>query len=166
MPLTRKCPFCAEEIMVGATKCRHCGEFLDGAPPELRRPAPGVAPPCGPGDKTLTVVVLTLLGIALLMGGILWAVVQGLRQGQPIIPSETSSPSSVPSQPAMSIPFARGYEEGKWSGNLDRRYDTYSHFTRGEADKRQKADTWGYRHGTDEYGDFWAGYQAGYLEAR
>jgi predicted RNA-binding Zn-ribbon protein involved in translation (DUF1610 family) len=27
---TRKCPFCAEKILVEAIKCKHCGEFLKG----------------------------------------------------------------------------------------------------------------------------------------
>lgn len=32
---TRRCPFCAEEILAEARKCRHCGEFLDGTRPPV-----------------------------------------------------------------------------------------------------------------------------------
>lgn len=28
---TRDCPFCSEEILASARKCKHCGEFLDGS---------------------------------------------------------------------------------------------------------------------------------------
>ena len=32
MSNTKACPFCGEQILAVAVKCKHCGEFLDGAP--------------------------------------------------------------------------------------------------------------------------------------
>src|ERR1019366_8789750 len=29
MEATKVCPYCSEEILVDAKKCKHCGEFLD-----------------------------------------------------------------------------------------------------------------------------------------
>ena len=29
MEETKNCPYCGEEILAGAKKCKHCGEWLD-----------------------------------------------------------------------------------------------------------------------------------------
>ncbi len=38
--LTRACPFCSEEILMTARKCKHCGEILDESLREQRSTAP------------------------------------------------------------------------------------------------------------------------------
>lgn len=80
---TKQCPFCAEEILVRAIKCKHCGEFLDGR----RVVAPTPRPPArqrvktaednvftrsrGCGDILIYgVLILIVIIVFVLMGGI------------------------------------------------------------------------------------------------
>jgi len=33
---TKACPYCGEQILTTAIKCKHCGEFLDKKPQETQ----------------------------------------------------------------------------------------------------------------------------------
>jgi Zn-finger nucleic acid-binding protein len=64
---TRRCPFCAEEILAAARKCKHCGEFLDGRRRAMHaapaQPVPVYVRSGGQGGCGLIVIIA--LGIVL-----------------------------------------------------------------------------------------------------
>lgn len=71
-PQTRRCPFCAEEILAAAKKCKHCGEFLDGRSRAARaapaQPVPVYVRSGGDGGCGLTIIIALgiVLGVLLL----------------------------------------------------------------------------------------------------
>ena len=167
MAHAKKCPFCAKTILVEAIKCKHCGEFLGNAgcrtSANRRLAANERASGEMKGDNTLTIFVVGILAAALLLGAVICHVPQGSSTR---CQSPAPAPQLSPQSAAISAAYRDGYEEGKWQGDLDRRYDSYKGYTRDEADKYLTASKRGYMRGTPEYGDFWAGYGVGYLEAR
>lgn len=159
-----KCPFCTEDILSEAIKCKHCGEYLYRDNSTRGQGKITVSKP----DNTTTIVVIALISMAIVVGFIIaGAFSVGLNQSSP-----ATSPQSLPSnndwarQPIVSAAYQAGYSEGKSSGEMDRRYTTTDSFQPDNARKILRAGSYGYRLGSVEYGDFWAGYEAGYLEAR
>lgn len=60
---TRTCPYCAEQILAAAKKCKHCGEFLDKSVQRERQKAQG-----NDGCSQIIVIALGIvLAILLLM---------------------------------------------------------------------------------------------------
>jgi hypothetical protein len=77
---TKKCPFCGEEILEVAIKCKHCGTMLDGSDQEKRVTITGVdpfaelhAPIKGKAKGKLTFIgkVGVALGILFMLFGII-----------------------------------------------------------------------------------------------
>ena len=42
-PVTKRCPYCAEEIHAEAKKCKHCGEMIDASLRRQKKWNPGTA---------------------------------------------------------------------------------------------------------------------------
>jgi len=74
-----RCPFCREEILVGAVKCKHCGEFLDATR------APSYARSNEPEDLTAGEWIVAILCpcIGLIMGTV-WAI-QGKKKAKKML---------------------------------------------------------------------------------
>lgn len=73
-PSTKKCPHCAEQILVEAVKCKHCGSTMGGREPPCRM--------CGGvivwGQVSYTPSYAVILGVLFIVGGVIGLPLFGL----------------------------------------------------------------------------------------
>lgn len=69
---TKKCPFCAEEILEEAKKCKHCGEFIDGnvknEPKKEKEPTKVIVEQKSSGLMTVLIVLIIIILIVFILG--------------------------------------------------------------------------------------------------
>ncbi|MCE9552054.1 MAG: DUF4339 domain-containing protein [Planctomycetes bacterium] len=71
------CPYCSEQILATATKCKHCGEFLNKKPRKIKHSSESQGPICRrcnvlliAREKPVTVSMGGILGFLLFLGGL------------------------------------------------------------------------------------------------
>lgn len=85
--LSKACPFCGEEVNVQAVKCKHCGSTLG------QSAAPGGAPAAGPqksGLVTAVGVVMIVLGVLSMCGAVSLLFLGGLAAAAGTAAAEVS----------------------------------------------------------------------------
>src|SRR6266545_3773344 len=67
--MTKRCPYCGEEILAVARKCKHCASMVEGFAPSTLDPAPATKPPADYGVALLVIPVVSTMLILFWVSG-------------------------------------------------------------------------------------------------
>lgn len=119
-PEKRICPYCGEEIMAAAKKCKHCGEWLDKSANEQNSSVPDVKSKKVEISKTSMIsipnIVIVLLVIANLTVGFFW--IRSCMTPKSVMQEDLDAVASLLSKKTLinktdSISYAIGCTMGK-----------------------------------------------------
>jgi len=173
-----KCPDCGKDVSTSAPACPHCGKPMQPpvlAPPDTadiawqkgydtglaegkydRNPASYGLPPKPRNWRLLGLIVVFC--IVLLMA------LATFEQYRSLNPRRTASDIA---KSGRSIAWQKGYDTGLYHGKSDRNHASYGMAYPSDMAKETLTEVYcKCRPGSEEYGDFWEGYDAGYSVGR
>lgn len=113
-PSTKACPYCGEQILAVAVKCKHCGSYVGEKAAKTRQPS-GSAPSQGTSTRTWAIIggvvaVVVAVPIIIVLVFVLWlhlytpSVTPSLPEPVAVAPAPLPTAPSAPTTPVINKP--------------------------------------------------------------